>query len=110
MQEKKHQITPKYEVTGRPLDTVFSNMLGYYEEAGAKFRKVEVKEVEKDFRIAVAKRLIKPHENIISIPEKLIITLEKVKRDPQIRLLLINDSRLKSPKHCMLSVYLLNQV
>ena len=36
-------------------------MLQYYEEAGAKFRKVEVKEVEKDFRIAVAKRTIKPH-------------------------------------------------
>ena len=43
MQAKKHQITPKYEVAGRQANSVFNNMLEYYEEAGAKFRKVEVK-------------------------------------------------------------------
>ena len=49
---------------------VFESMLEHYREQGAAFEKLSIVEKEKDYRIAVAKRRIKPQEVIIFFPEK----------------------------------------
>lgn len=57
--------------------------------------------------MARAKSTIKAHEVIIFVPEKEMITLEMAKELEEVSRLAKQEPKLKSPKHCMLSVFLL---
>lgn len=110
MRSKRHKIITKYPTNGVEMEPRFQNLLEHYQNAGAFFKKMEIRQIERDYRIVVAKKTIEPNELIISVPENEIITLDKIKRKPQIDILQANEKSLKSPKHCMLSVFLLQEL
>lgn len=87
------------------METLFNWM----KQDGSEFNKLKMRYYAPDYRGVHASHDIKKHETILYVPLKQIITLEMAMESPVGKLMFSRNfrSRLISPKHSFLSVYIM---